>query len=96
MISYALWENIRRMLKCKESLNQKYSVLAEDVCAPGIPPHTHFTVIPMGKPVLDLQNLQEHFLHMTCKCLVKAEPRNSQWSNPLFIDKIHKVIAIKI
>lgn len=36
--------------------------MAEDLCTPGMPSHTHFTIILMRKSVLDLQSLQEHLL----------------------------------
>lgn len=82
MIHYALWKNIWRMLNYKELLNQKYSVVAEGICTPGLPSHIHFIFIPMEKSTLDLQTFSENFPYVTCNCLVKAEPINTQQSRP--------------
>lgn len=84
MIYDALWKKtIKRMLKNKDSLKQKYIVVVEDLHTQGISSHTNFTLIPIRKSVLDFQSLLEHFPHIECNHLVKAEPVNLQQSRPL-------------
>ena len=84
MIHDTLWKKtIKRMLKNKESLKQKiywYTVVLEDLQTQGISSHTNFTLIPIRKSVLGFQSLWEHFPHIECNHLVKAEPENQQQS----------------
>ena len=83
MIYDTLWKKtIKRMLKNKESLKQKYIVVVEDLHTQGISSRTNFTLIPIRKSVLDFQSLWEHFPHIECNHLVKAEPVNLQQSRP--------------
>lgn len=62
--------------------------MAADVCTSGMPSHTHFTIIPMRKSILDLQSLQEHLL-MLHDMQTPGKSRMNEWT----VVKTHYLLA---